>query len=260
MTDDLVALAAAAATAAGGLVLGRWAAVHEVSAKSSATDPVTEVDRAAEALIRAVIADHRPGDAVVGEETGRQGRDSEVWWVIDPLDGTVNFLRGRDEVAVSVAAVDEHGPVASCVHAPRLGRTYTAARGAGARLDGRPLTLGEPPALDRALVGTGFSYQATGRAAQAQTLARLLPLVADVRRGGSAALEICSVASGELDAFLEDDLAEWDWMGASLVVTEAGGAVVPVTSDRGTHGVAAGARLLVDALLRVTGDRSARSP
>jgi myo-inositol-1(or 4)-monophosphatase len=251
MTDDLMAVARAAATAAGDLILSRWTTVHQVTAKSSATDPVTEVDRAAEALIRAVLAEHRPTDAVIGEETGREGGDSAIWWVIDPLDGTVNFLYGRDDVAVSVAAVDEDGPIATCVHAPRLGRTYTAGRGRGAWLNDRPLSLRTARGLNHALLGTGFAYDAVGRKAQAEALSRILPQVADLRRGGAAALEICSLANGAIDAFIEDDLAQWDWMGAALIVTEAGGVVAPITSDRGTHGIVAGPRALVDALMRI---------
>lgn len=243
-------LAREAATSAGELILSRWDSTHKVALKSSMTDPVTEVDQASESLIRGIIARHRPDDAVIGEEAGRQGAESATWWVIDPLDGTVNFLYGRDDVAVSVAAVDRHGPVAACVHAPRLGRTFVAARGSGAWLNDRRLTLGDPRDLDRALLGTGFSYSASGRKAQSEVLTRILPLVADLRRGGSAALDVCSVATGSIDVFIEDDLAEWDWIGASLVVTEAGGTVVPITSPRGSQGIVAGAETLVTALLR----------
>ncbi|MCX6432583.1 MAG: inositol monophosphatase [Actinobacteria bacterium] len=251
MSPDLLAVAREAALAAGELILSRWDSIHQVTLKSSKTDPVTEVDQASESLIRELIARHRPDDAVIGEEAGREGGESAIWWVIDPLDGTVNFLYGRDDVAVSVAAVDRHGPLATCVHAPRLGRTYVAERGQGAWLNGVRLALGEPRGLDRALLGTGFSYEAEGRLAQVEVLSRVLPRVADLRRGGSAALDICSVATGGIDVFIEDDLAEWDWIGAALVVMEAGGVCFPIASPRGSHGVAVGPRALVEELLRV---------
>lgn len=253
MTEDLVVLARRAALAAGEHIMSSWAGSVDVAVKTSATDPVTDVDRACEALIRSIIAGERPDDAVIGEEAGRRGGASDLWWVIDPLDGTVNFIYRRDEVAVSVAAVDRRGPVASCVHAPRLAKTYTAARGRGAELNERALRLPETRALEHALIGTGFSYDAKGRRAQAEALVGILPSVADLRRGGSAALDICSVAQGGLDAFVEDDLAEWDWIGAALVVREAGGIVTPFTSARGTPGVAAGPSVLVDALVRLSG-------
>jgi myo-inositol-1(or 4)-monophosphatase len=195
-----------------------------VGAKSSATDPVSEADRAAERLIGARLAAARPQDGLLGEEDQdpRPGT-SGLRWVVDPLDGTVNFLYGRAAWCVSVACEDEDGALVGVVHHPALGETFHAVRGTGAHLDGGPLAVTEVTDLGRTLVATGFSYDAEVRADQGHDLADLVPRVRDVRRDGSAALDLAWVAAGRTDAYVEFGLAPWDWAAGALLVSEAGG-------------------------------------
>jgi myo-inositol-1(or 4)-monophosphatase len=198
----------------------------DVTAKSTPTDLVTEVDRAAERWLVARLAELRPGDAVLGEEGGARSGGSGVRWLLDPIDGTVNFLYGIPQYAVSVAAERDGQVVAGCVHHPPSGETFSAARGAGAWLDGRPLAGGwRAPGLDRAVLGTGFSYDQGRRAAQGRVLSGVLPRVANLRRLGSAALDLCYVAAGRLDAYYEQGLAPWDRAAGALVAEEAGAVV-----------------------------------
>ncbi|MGD0556365.1 MAG: inositol monophosphatase family protein [Streptosporangiaceae bacterium] len=249
MSADLLVLARTAALAAGRVLLARRDSVLEVTTKSSATDPVTSADTAAQRAIVAVLGDARPQDGLIGEEALRRSGTSGVSWIIDPLDGTVNYLYGRDEWAVSVAARDGSGAVAGVVHAPALNRTYTAVRGQGAWLDERRLAVRGPADLSSALVGTGFSYTAEGRLGQASVLGRLLPRIADIRRGGSAALDLAAVASGTLDAFYEDDLEEWDWAAGALLASEAGAVVGALPGPGSRSGIYATDPALRDDLL-----------
>jgi myo-inositol-1(or 4)-monophosphatase len=196
------------------------------STKSSPTDVVTEMDRAAEALITERLRAQRPGDAVLGEEGGESGR-GRVRWIIDPLDGTVNYLYGLADWAVSIAAEVDGAVVAGVVMAPIRGEVFTAVSGEGAWLlagDEPPVTLrcntGVP--LAQALVATGFGYAATRRAVQGEVVAAVLPRVRDIRRGGSAAVDLCSVAAGRVDAFYERGLNYWDYAAGGLIATEAG--------------------------------------
>lgn len=219
----LAELAVTAARAAGRLLLdGLETGATGVEAKSSPTDPVSDLDRASEALIVATIRSRRPRDAVLGEEGGASDGDSGVRWVVDPLDGTVNFLYGFPAFAVSVAAEVAGAVVAGAVHDPLRNETFSAVRGGGARLDGRPLAVGGPGELARALVGTGFSYDAATRGRQGDLVAGLLPLVRDIRRAGSAALDLCWVAARRLDAYYESGTHHWDRAAGLLVATEAG--------------------------------------
>lgn len=244
--DELLAVAREAALAAGSLVHdGRPDDLGVAATKSSAVDVVTAMDLASEDLLRATFARLRPDDGVLGEEHGHEPGISGVTWVVDPIDGTVNYLYGLPAYAVSVAAVvgdPEPGAwtvLAGCVHAPATGETWTAARGGGAFLDGRRLHVADAPPLDRCLVGTGFGYVAQRRRAQAAVLAELLPQVRDVRRVGAAAIDLCQVATGRLDLYYERGLQPWDLAAASLVVAEAGGAVT------GLRGRAAGGDMTV---------------
>ncbi|GGB93295.1 inositol monophosphatase [Cellulomonas carbonis] len=250
LTPDEVAalavLAERAAREAGALVRGGRPDRVDVSAtKSSPVDVVTEMDLASERLLVQVLLGERPDDGVLGEEDGLRAGTSGVTWVVDPIDGTVNYLYGVPAYAVSVAAVvGDPDPatwtvVAGAVHAVPDGRTWTAARGHGARLDGRALTIGEPRPLAQSLCGTGFGYRAERRRAQARVLGHVLPLVRDIRRIGSAAMDLCSVASGQLDVYYERGLNPWDLAAASLVAEEAGAAVV------GLRGTRAGAAMTV---------------
>ncbi|UIJ58111.1 inositol monophosphatase [Amycolatopsis acidiphila] len=197
----------------------------QVDTKSTETDVVTAVDRASERLIRRRLAELRPGDGVLGEEEGGPAGGDGVTWVVDPIDGTVNFLYGLPGFAVSVAAQVDGASVAGAVVEPASGRCWTAVRGQGAWLDGRRLHVSAPPRLDLTLVGTGFSYDPARRARQAKVVAELVPRVRDIRRAGAASLDLCAVAAGWLDAYAEHGLHRWDWAAGALIAAEAGALV-----------------------------------
>lgn len=192
--------------------------------KSTDTDVVTAVDRASERLIRQRLAELRPGEEILGEEEGGAPGDG-VTWVVDPIDGTVNFLYGSPAFAVSVAAQVGGISVAGAVVEPVDGRCWTAVRGEGAWLDGRPLRASSADRLDLTLVGTGFSYHAERRERQARMIASLLGRVRDVRRPGAASLDLCAVAAGWIDAYFEHGLHRWDWAAGALIAAEAGAAI-----------------------------------
>lgn len=196
-----------------------------IGTKSSASDPVSEADRAAEQLIADRLREARPDDGLLAEEGSVHEGTTGLRWVVDPLDGTVNFLYGHPMWAVSVACVDEHGAVAGAVHHPVSGETFHAARGRGARRDGDELACTTVGELSATLVGTGFAYDPAVRADQGRDVADLLTHARDVRRGGSAALDLSWVAAGRLDAYVEGGLSPWDWAAGRLLVTEAGGIV-----------------------------------
>jgi myo-inositol-1(or 4)-monophosphatase len=194
--------------------------------KSSPTDVVTEIDRGSEDLIRSRILARRPDDGFVGEEGDDRPGTSGVDWIVDPIDGTVNFVYGIPHYAVSIAAAVDGVVVAGHVVNVVSGEEWAAVLDAGAwQLDGDDrhlLTAPEPPALEQALVGTGFHYEPEIRARQAAAVAQLLPRVRDIRRTGSAALNLCELAAGRLDAFVEEGLKAWDRAAAGLIATEAG--------------------------------------
>ncbi len=215
-----------------------------VATKSTPTDPVTVVDTETEALLRRRLAELRPGEPVLGEEGGGPGPSAGgagVVWVLDPIDGTVNFVYGLPAYSVSVAAQVRGQSVAGAVADVAGGDTYSAALGRGADVRGagesRPLCCSTVKDLSMALVGTGFGYSPARRAAQAQLLAGLLPVVRDVRRIGSAALDLCMVAAGRLDAHYEHGLHVWDWAAGALIAAEAGAVVTLPTADV-AHGAA----------------------
>jgi myo-inositol-1(or 4)-monophosphatase len=193
-----------------------------VASKSTPTDMVTEMDRAAEELIVRRLRKARPDDGLLGEEGAARTGTSGVTWVIDPLDGTTNYLYRIPAFAVSIAAEVEGRPVAGVVHNPVLRETYAAAVREGATLNGAPLRLGDPPPLPSALVGTGFGYDPTRRAEQAKVVASLIGHVRDIRRFGSAALDLCALAVGRLDIYFEQGLQPWDLAAGALVASEAG--------------------------------------
>lgn len=263
--SDLLAVAEQVARAAGALVHeGRPDVVGVAATKSSAVDVVTAMDLASEDLVRRTLARLRPDDGVLGEEGGSTVGTSGITWVVDPIDGTVNYLYGLPAWAVSVAAVSgEPDPatwtvLAGCVHAPATGETWTAARGEGAHLDGRRLVVAPAPPLERCLLGTGFGYVAQRRRAQARVLAELLPRVRDVRRIGAAAIDLCQVATGRLDLYYERGLQPWDLAAASLVVEEAGGVVTGLRGARaGTAMTVAGAGDRVAELAAVLAEQGA---
>jgi myo-inositol-1(or 4)-monophosphatase len=242
--EALLRIAVDAAAQAGRL-LASWRGEERpevVDTKSSPTDVVTEMDRRSETLITGWIRAVRPGDTVLGEEGGQTlgglreadgaGDGARVRWVVDPLDGTVNYLYGLPDWAVSIAAEVDGAIVAGVVEVPRFGETFTAVAGQGAWLyrDGDPaaavaLRCNAGVPLGQALVGTGFGYDPGRRRVQGEVVAALLPRVRDIRRAGSAAVDLCSVAAGRLDAFFERGLNYWDYAAGGLIAREAGALV-----------------------------------
>ncbi|HET9442788.1 MAG TPA: inositol monophosphatase family protein [Acidimicrobiales bacterium] len=222
----LLDVAVTLAVEAGALLAGgRASARVDVATKTSGTDMVTEIDRASERLIADRLAELRPDDSLLGEEGAARTGTTGVCWVVDPLDGTTNYLYGFPAFTVSVAAEVDGVAVAGAVHDPVHGETFSAARGLGAWCDGRPLHVGGPPTLATALVATGFSYDAAQRGRQAAVLPRLLPAVRDIRRAGAASLDLCWVAAGRLDGYYETGLNPWDRAAGELVAREAGARV-----------------------------------
>lgn len=255
MTDDLLDLAVTAARAAGTLLRERFHAPRTgVDTKSTATDMVTDADRAAEALITEGIHSERPDDAILGEETGEARGSSGLRWVVDPLDGTTNFLFGIPHWAVSIACEDGEGAVVGVVYDALRDELFAATRSQGATVNGAPIGVSDAKDLSRALVGTGFSYLAEEREAAAALLPTILPRVRDVRRAGAASLDLAWVATGRLDAFYESGLAPWDAAAGRLLVTEAGGRidVMPALGPNGeglivaAPGIFEGLRDLID--------------
>ncbi len=241
--DELLQIAVNVARSAGDLLLdGLHRARTSVRTKSSRTDMVTEMDLASESHIAGFLHRHRPRDAILGEEGARREGSTGVRWIVDPLDGTTNYLYAVPAFAVSIAAEVDGQVAAGVVHDPSHAESFLAIKGVGAWLsgpgdvgsatserragppsDGRTrLRLDAPPTLADALVGTGFNYDAALRARQAEILTRVLPVVRDIRRAGAAALDLCWVAAGRLDAFFEAGLQPWDWAAGALVAGESG--------------------------------------
>jgi myo-inositol-1(or 4)-monophosphatase len=223
-----------------------------VRAKSTPTDPVTVVDTETERLLRDRLAQLRPGDPILGEEGGgptdlTATSAGAVTWVVDPIDGTVNFVYDIPAYAVSVAAQVDGVSVAGAVADVVAGRVYSAARGLGAHVTDeqgtRALRCADVDDLSMALLGTGFGYSERRRAIQATLLAQLLPVVRDVRRIGSAALDLCMVAAGRLDAYYEHGLQVWDSAAGAVIAAEAGARVVLPAQN----GPAGGAELVLAA-------------
>ncbi|MBW3657800.1 MAG: inositol monophosphatase [Actinobacteria bacterium] len=260
--DALLSLAVDVARDAGDLLLS-YAERRSlgVETKTSATDPVSEADHAAERLITDRLLSARPDDGMLGEEAAddRAGTTG-LRWVVDPLDGTVNFLYRQAQWCVSIACEDARGAVVGVVHAPVAGECFTAVRGAGAHLGDRELTVSSPPDLARTLVATGFAYAPEVRTDQGPLVADLVTAVRDVRRGGSAALDLAWTAAGRVDGYLEHGLNPWDWAAGRLLVEEAGGVVSEVSTVLGgapRAGVIAGGRQVHDDLARWLADRTA---
>ena len=235
---SLLELARETAVAAGQQLLSRGGRPQVVATKSSPTDVVTDADRAAEELIRERIGAARPGDRILGEEGGETsagddaggGGPGRVRWIVDPLDGTVNYLYGRPDWAVSIAAELDGTVVAGAVFVPRREELFSAAAGSGAWLtaNGEPavrLACNTGVPLEAALVATGFGYAAGRRLVQAEVLRVVLPRVRDIRRGGSAAVDLCSVASGTADAYYERGVNLWDIAAGGLIAAESGALV-----------------------------------
>jgi myo-inositol-1(or 4)-monophosphatase len=220
---DLLALARSVVARASDLVTAaRAEALGQVTTKSTPTDPVTAADRAAERFVVDTLLAARPADGVLGEEGAERRGSSGVRWVLDPIDGTVNFLYGIPAYAVSLAAQVDDVTVAGVVRNVVTGEEWTATLGGGAYRGDTPLRGSSAVRLDRALVGTGFGYDAERRRHQARVLTEVLPLVRDIRRIGSAALDLCGAAEGRLDAYYEQGLSPWDLAAGELIAREAG--------------------------------------
>ena len=223
--SELLSLAEEVAHEAGELLLAYASKNERISVaavKSSPTDVVTAADTASESLIRQRLHAVRPDDAFLGEEGDDVAGTSGVTWVVDPLDGTVNYLYGIPAYGVSIAATVSGQTVAGVVLCPPTGEIWTAVRGGGAFLNGQRVSATPVTDLGQTLVGTGFWYDAGLRARQAQLLTRVLPTVRDIRRIGAAAVDLCGVACGRLDAFYEVGLKPWDLAAGLLIAEEAG--------------------------------------
>lgn len=261
MSAELLDLALVAASEAGGTLVDGRAAPHCVDIKSSPGDVVSELDRASERLIVEMLLAARPDDGILGEEGGERPGRSGIRWVIDPLDGTLNFLRGTSAFAVSIAAEIQGNSVAGVVHEPTTGRTYAAVRGGGAWCDGRPITASRQERLSHALVGTGFGHDPALRAQQVSLLGDVAQRVMDIRSSGSAALDLCAVAAGNLDVYYECDTRLWDRAAGTLIAAEAGAAISgPVSGRPGDDLVIAGSAPLVDAIRELCASRLRPDP
>lgn len=222
-TAELAALALELGTKAGSLLLGAVPRRADgVSTKTTGTDMVTDADRASEALITQGIRAARPGDAILGEEGGAHAGTSGVRWVIDPLDGTTNFLYGHFAWGVSIAAEVDGVVEVGVVVDPSHDEVFVATRGAGATCNGVPISTSGAHDLSRSLVATGFGYRAERRAEQAAPLPKILGEIRDLRRNGAASIDLCWVACGRLDGYYETGLQPWDTAAGLLIATEAG--------------------------------------
>jgi myo-inositol-1(or 4)-monophosphatase len=272
LADELLELAVEAARMAGELLLERVRDGREqaVSSKSTPTDLVSEADLAAERAIKALLAERRPDDGFMGEEGGEEQGSSGLSWVVDPLDGTVNFLFGIPQWCVSVAVRDGEGPLAGAVYDPNRDELFTATRDGSATLSGRssdliaPAETGGEQAIEltgsqredlaTAMVATGLAYDARVRAAQAQVLARVIPEVRDIRRFGSAALDLAWTAAGRYDAYFERTVKQWDIAAGALICQRAGLRVLelPVHADL-PWGILVASPVLAEPLLELVG-------
>ncbi len=221
---ELLTLASDLALAAGAMVRDGRAerGIATATTKSSATDMVTEFDKASETLIVRGILEARPGDAIIGEEGTDTAGTSGIDWLIDPIDGTTNFLYDLPGWAVSIAARSMHGTEIAVVFVPTTNELFTAIVGEGASLNGRRIQCSDADDVSLALVATGFSYQIERRRQQAARVAALLPRVRDIRRFGAAAVDLCYVAGGRVDAYFEQWLGPWDLAAGELIAREAG--------------------------------------
>jgi myo-inositol-1(or 4)-monophosphatase len=220
--QQLRELAERMAQAAGALILNGLNDARRLDTKSSGTDLVTEMDQAAEALIVSMIHAERPNDGVLGEEGASDPGTSGVRWVIDPIDGTTNYVYRHPFFSVSIGVERDGVTVAGAVAIPMLNELYSAVLGGGATRNDQPISVSAETDITHALVGTGFAYKPEFRAIQGHRVSRLLPAIREIRRGGSAAIDLCFVADGRLDAYYEDGLNPWDECAGLLIAHEAG--------------------------------------
>jgi myo-inositol-1(or 4)-monophosphatase len=254
LCDVAVAIASETATE----IVRRSAESFDVATKSSATDLVTEIDAWAERFIVDQITKLRPDDGFIGEEGAEVASKSGVTWVIDPIDGTTNFVYRYPMFAVSIAAVTESETLAGAVAHGSSGDVYYASTGGGAFVGESPLTVSDPDSLASSLVATGFGYDAEQRRGQARQLTQIIGEVRDIRRSGSAATDLAFTAAGFVDAYYEDGLNRWDIAAGELIVREAGGIVLLNATDDGRYSVLAAAPSVFDELCTLL--KMARSP
>lgn len=245
--DATLSLATDLAREAGALALSMRAGIGVLETKSSPTDVVTAADKAVEKLLVDALTAARPDDGLLGEEGAGSTGTSGYRWVIDPIDGTVNYLYGIPQWAVSLGFEDASGSLVGVVYDPSKDELWQAVRRGGAVLNGASLSCSSVTSLDAALVGTGFGYDARVRAFQSRLLPTLLPVVRDIRRLGAGSLDLCSVAAARLDAYYEKGLSPWDLSAGGLIAAESGAVVT------GLRGAPAGKPLVVAAAPGVAG-------
>lgn len=229
--NEVLELALKIAQRAGELLVNRPAS-WELTVKSTAIDIATQMDHASEKLIVEAILAARPNDGIIGEEGANRTGTSGLTWVIDPVDGTVNYFYGLPGWNISIAVKDELGTLVGVVHAPTIASTWHASRGGGAFLNNVAIECNNPIELDKALIATGFAYEVSDRAHQLEIINHLVPSIRDIRRMGAAATDLCCVATGMVDGYIETGLMEWDLAAGALIAREAG-AVVTTHQWRG---------------------------
>lgn len=257
LAADLQALAISTAREAAAMVLERLGERHETDTKASDLDIVTEVDRASEELISNRLLQARPNDGIVGEEGTGIASTSGVDWLVDPIDGTTSFFYGLPGFSVSIAARIDGEMIAGSVIAPAISTEYAAHAGAGALMNDQPISCRPVDGLGKALIGTGFSPDHERRARQGAMFAEIIPQIRDIRRMGSAALDLCAVAAGQLDAYFEIGLSEWDYAAGVLIARQAGADVIVEPDEATGRAFIAAASPSISnelfALLRTTG-------
>jgi len=221
--SELRLIAESLAREAGDMALrGRKSGPLTATTKSSPIDMVTKFDKASEAMITEGLAKVRPDDAIIGEEGANKKGTSGITWHIDPIDGTTNFYFDVPMWAVSIGAVDEHGPLAGAVYVPALGEMFSGARGEGSTVNGLPIRVRNNNDIADSLVCTGYSYRISEREVHAKRVADIVMKVRDIRRFGAAAVDLCFVACGRLDVYFEEHLNSWDLIAGQVIATEAG--------------------------------------
>lgn len=224
--DECLVVAESLAREAGDMAMaGRRRGLSDVATKSTLTDMVTEFDRASETLVVDGLRTRRPQDSIIGEEGAAHTGDSGLTWYVDPIDGTTNFYFDLPMWAVSIGVTDAVGPLAGVVYVPALGEMFVGSRGGGAFLNGHAISVRANETLADALVCTGFSYSAESRVRQSRRIPQMIDKVRDLRRFGAAAIDLCFVAAGRLDAYFEENLHMWDLVAGQVIATEAGAIV-----------------------------------
>jgi myo-inositol-1(or 4)-monophosphatase len=265
--QELLDIAISVAQVSGEMVLERRRGHVEVAdTKSTLNDVVTQVDRDSEQLIKDMLHSARPQDGFLGEEGGSGESTSGITWVVDPIDGTVNFLYGIPHYAVSIAAVegqpepDQWNVLAGVVFNPATGEMFHAAKGNGALLGNHSISVAAPVQIENALLLTGFAYAKRYRRAQGELMQEILPRVRDIRRLGTASLDLAYVAAGRANIYFERTLSPWDHAAGELIVREAGGVVTGFGDlAPGREAIFAGQREMVarmkDLVAQFDGDR-----